>query len=168
MQFQHNRWSSHRNIQIQYWFLRSNRLPAEFQKAIYKTLHNLTNTFSSLDDFLIVTGGGTEHHKKIIFNCLDRLNDENLAINIDNCHFSKDRIIWLGYEITEKRLKPVVSKTQAKLNLKPSTKHKQLESFLGSFHRLTNFLPSLATLCREFRDLLRKDTKYVWTENHQS
>ena len=75
---------------------------------------------------------------------------------------------WLGHEISEIGVKPVISKTQAIINLKPPTTHKQLKSFLGSVHHLTKFIPNLATLCRGFRDLLQKDTKYVWTENHQS
>ena len=74
----------------------------------------------------------------------------------------------MGHEITEKGIKPVTSKTQAIIKLKPPTTHKQLKSFLGSVNHLTKFIPNLATLCRGFRDLLQKDTKYVWTENHQS
>ena len=143
-------------------------MPAEFQKAIDKTLYNLKNTFSFLDDIIIVTGGGLENHKKHLFNCLNRLNNENLAVNLDKCHFAKNKITWLGHEITEKGLKPVISKTQAIINLKPPTTHRQLKSFLGSVHHLTKFIPNLATLCRGFRDLLQKDTKYVWTDNHQS
>ena len=149
-------------------FNRLTDMPAEFQKAIDKTIFNLKNTFSYLDDIIIVTGGGLENHKKHLFNCLDRLNNENLAINLDKCHFAKSKITWLGHEITEKGIKPVISKTQAIINLKPPTTHKQFKSFLCSVHHLTKFIPNLATPCRGFRDLLQKDTKYVWTENHQS
>ena len=77
-------------------------MPAEFQKAIDKTLFNLKNTFSFLDDIIIVTGGGLENHKKHLFNCLNRLNNENLAINLDKGHFAKSKITWLAHEITEK------------------------------------------------------------------
>ena len=41
-------------------------MPAEFQNAIDKTLYNLTNTFSFLDEIIIVTGGGLQNHKKTI------------------------------------------------------------------------------------------------------
>ena len=149
-------------------FYRLTDMPAEFQKAIDKTLYNLKNTFSFLDDIIIVTGGVIENHKKHLFNCLDRLNNKTLAINLDKCHFAKSKITWLGHEITEKRLKPVISKTQAIINLKPPTTQKQLKSFLGSVHHITKFIPKLATLCQGFRDVLQKDTNYVWTENHQS
>ena len=143
-------------------------MPAEFPKAIDKILYNLKNTFSFLIDIIIVTGGGIENHKKHLFNCLDRLNNEKLAINLDKCHFAKSKITWLAHEITEKGQKSDISKTQAIINLKPPTTHKQHKSFLGSVHHLTKFIPKLATLCGGFRDLLQKDTKYVWTENYQS
>ena len=58
---------------------------------IDKTLYNLTNTFSFLDDILIVTGGGLQNHKEKLFKCLDRLNEENLAINLNKCPFAKKR-----------------------------------------------------------------------------
>ena len=58
-------------------------MPAEFQKAKDKTLYQLTNTISFLDDIIIVTGGVIENHKIHLLNCLDRLNDENVAIKID-------------------------------------------------------------------------------------
>ena len=35
-------------------------MPAEFQKALGITLANFTDTFSFLDDIIIVTGGGTQ------------------------------------------------------------------------------------------------------------
>ena len=141
-------------------------MPAEIQKTIDKTLYNLTNTFSCLDDVIIVTGGDLQNHKLI--KCLDRLNKEKLAINLNKRHFAKNKITWLRYELDQKDIKPIVSKAPAILNLKPPTSHKQLKSFLGSVHHLTNFIPNLAPLCREFRNLLQKDTKYVWTNHHQS
>ena len=143
-------------------------MPAEFQKVIDKTLYNLTNTFSFLDDIITVTGGGLQNHKEKLFKCLDRLNEENLAINLNKCHFAKNKITWLGYEIDQKGIKPIVSKTQAILNFKLPTSHKQLKSFLGSVHHLMKFIPNLAPLCRELRNLLQKDTKFLWTNHHQT
>ena len=79
--------------------------PVEFQKAMDKT-YILTNTFSFLDDIIIVKGGCIENQKNKIFNCLNRLNNDNLAINLNKCHLSKkNKITRLGYEIDEKGLK---------------------------------------------------------------
>ena len=86
-------------------------MPAEFQKAIDKILFNLSNTFCFLDDIIIVTEGGLQNHIEKLFKCLDRLNEENLAVNLNKCHFAKNKIRRLGYELEHKCIKPIVSKT---------------------------------------------------------
>ena len=98
-------------------------MPAEFQKAIDITLANLTNTFSFLDDIIIVTKRGIQNHKEKLFKCLDKLVEEKLAINIEKCHFAKQKISWLGYEINKNGIKPIVSK------------HKQSLTFNNQKHR---------------------------------
>ena len=143
-------------------------MPAEFQKAIDITLANLTNTFSFLDDLIIVTKGGIQNHKEKLLKCLDKLEEEKLAINLEKCHFAKTKISWLGYEINKNGIKPIVSKTQAILNLQQPTTQKQLKSFLGSIHHLTKFIPNLAETCKDIRKLLQKETKFVWQEQHEA
>ena len=98
-----------------------------------KTLLNLTNTFSFLEDIIIVTGWGIENHKDKLYKCLDRLNEENLARRIYKCHFAKTNFTCLGYEIKSRCTKTISSKTQAILNLKPPMTHKQLQSCLGAY-----------------------------------
>ena len=64
-------------------------MPAEFQKAIDTILRGLENTYSFLDDIIIVTGGGIKNRKQQVFECLERLDKENLSINLEKCHFAK-------------------------------------------------------------------------------
>ena len=88
-------------------------MPAEFQKAIDTTLRGLKNTYSFLDDIIIVTGGGLKKHIEQVFKCLEKLDKENLSINLENCHFAKNKIEWLGFEISQPGIKPLVTKTEA-------------------------------------------------------
>ena len=60
-------------------FYRLTDMLAEFPKAIDITLSNLNNTFSVLDDIIIVTRGGIQNHREKLFKCVDRLDEENLA-----------------------------------------------------------------------------------------
>ena len=46
-------------------------------------------------------------------NCLKRLDDENLRINLSKCHFGKFKIDWLGYRISKLGISPLESKTAA-------------------------------------------------------
>ena len=76
-------------------------MPAEFQKAMDYTLVGLISTYCFLDDILIVSNGSLEEHKSYVMNCLKRLDDENLGINLPKCHFGKLEIDWQGYHISQ-------------------------------------------------------------------
>ena len=74
-------------------------VPAEFQKAIDYNLKGLNNTYCFLDRILLVIKRLDEEHKKYLFDCLRRLDKENLRINLHKCHFAKLEVDWLGYYI---------------------------------------------------------------------
>ena len=94
-------------------------MPAEFQKSIDNTLKGLKDTYSFLDDIILVSGGGIKNHKEKVFKCLQNLDQENLSKNLQKCHFAKNEIEWLGFAISQNGIKPLVSKTEAIQNLKP-------------------------------------------------
>ena len=81
-------------------------MPAEFQKAMDYTLIGSKNTYCFLDDILIVCKRSEEERKQYVLNCLRRLDDENLSINLPKCHFSKLEIDWLLYQISQSGISP--------------------------------------------------------------
>ena len=129
-------------------------------------LIGLKNTFCILDDILIVSKGSEEDHFKLVLDCLKKLDADNLRINLPKCHFAKQKISWLGYNITQSGTSPLEIKTSAILSLQPPNTLKKLRSFLGLAHHISKFIPNLAQLCRPLSYLLRKSTKYVWTDDH--
>ncbi len=38
---------------------------------------------------------------------------------------------------------------------------------MGAAHQLNRFISGLAKICHPFRDILSKENKYIWTENHE-
>ena len=80
--------------------------------------------------------------------------------------FAKQQISWLGYNITQSGISPLESKTSSIMSLQPPNTLKKLRSFLGSVHYISKFIPNLAQLCHPLRPLLRKSTKYIWTDTH--
>ena len=129
-------------------------MPAEFQKAMDYTLIGLKNTFCFLDDILIVSKGSEDDHFQLVLDCLEKLDVDNLRINLPKCHFAKQKNSWLGYNITQSGISPLESKTSSIMSLQPPNTFKKLCSFLR------------AQLCHPLRPLLRKSTKYIWTDAH--
>ena len=143
-------------------------MPAEFQKAMDYTLIGLENTYCFSDDILIVSKGSLNEHKSYVMKCLQRLDDENLRINLPKCHFGKLEINWLGYHISKLGISPLDSKTAAILALEAPKTLKKLRSILGYVHYIGKFIPNLAQISHPLRPFLRKSSKFNWTAEHEN
>ena len=115
---------------------------------------------------MIVSKGSEADHFQLVLDCLKKLDADNLRINLPKCHFAKQQISWLGYNITQSGISPLESKTSSIMSLQPPNTLKKLRSFLGAVHYISKFIPNLAQLCHPLRPLLRKSTKYIWTDTH--
>ena len=142
-------------------------MPAEFQKAIDCTLIGLKNTFAFLDDILIVSRGTKEEHLKLVYKCLKRLNDENLAITLRKCKFAQNSIEWVGFQIDGNGAVPLFNKTEALLAIERPKTFTKLRSMLGGAQHFSKHIDNLAFLCSPFRNILKKDAKFLWTEAHK-
>ena len=142
-------------------------MPAEFHKAMDYTLVDLSNTYCFLDDLIVFSKSTKESHLKYVYKCLQKLKTDNLRINLNKCHFAKHQINWLGFTFSHNGVKPIESKTAAISEIKAPKTLKQLRSFLGSVHHLSNFIPNLAKISHPLRPLLKKSEKFIWTDNHQ-
>ena len=38
---------------------------------------------------------------------------------------------------------------------------------MGAVHHFTKHIDNLAAICAPFRDILKKENKYIWTDAHQ-
>ena len=117
-------------------------MPSEFQKAMDYTLIGLKNTFYFLDDILILSKGSEDDHLQLVLDWLKKLDADNLRINLTKCHFAKQKISWLGYNITQSGLSPLESRTSSIMSLQPPNTLKKLRSFLGSVHYISKFIPN--------------------------
>ena len=127
-------------------------MPAEFEKAVDLTLTNCPNTYAYLDDILIVTKGSTELHQQ-------KLKEENLAISLEKCKFACKQIEWLGFNINSEGRTPLTKKTEAIEKLSLPKPFMQLNSFMGSIHHLTRYIPNLAQVAAALRPLLKNIEK---------
>ena len=146
-------------------------MPATFQKTIDKTLQNITTKFAFLDDTLVVTKGNLQEHENELDKILKKLNDENLAINLQKCEFAKEDIVWIGFKVTPYGVTPTKPKCEAILKLEEPKTLKQLRSFMGCIHHLIKFLPNLAHISEPLRPLLSKantksQNKLAWNDTH--
>ena len=81
--------------------------------------------------------------------------------------FCKDKFEWLGHSITQTGITPLSNKTYAIEKLTSPSNLKKLRSFMGSVHHLGKFIPNLSQLYYPLKPLLKKNTKFIWTDEHE-
>ena len=134
---------------------------AEFQRAMDYTLVGLKNMHFFLDDILIDSRGYLENQMNLVYNCLRKLDVNDLSISLAKFHFGKTEIERLRNRCTQSGISPLKIKTAAMWSLSPRTTLKKLRSFLDSVHLISKFIPSFASLCHPFKTLLKKKKNLI-------
>ena len=83
------------------------------------------------------------------------------------CHLVKDQIERPGQRITPSGITPLSNKTDAIQKLTSLSDLKKLRSFMGSVQQLGKFITNLSQFCHSLQPLLKKNTKLVWTDEHE-
>ena len=76
-------------------------------------------------------------------------------------------ISYLGYKIDAQELHPPPEKMDAILKTPSPTSLTELKSFLGLLSYYGKFIPNMSTVVHPFYDLLKKSTKWKWTEDEE-
>ena len=129
-------------------------------------LVNIANVYVFLDDILIVTKGTKEEHDEKVREVFKELDSRKLHLKEDKCKIAKNEIEWLGFDISEKGVKPHNEKIQGISGKMKSKNLKDLRSYLGAVNQLIKFIHGLAQLTEPFRDLLKTDGNWEWKEKH--
>ena len=111
-------------------------MPATFQKTIDTILEGIISKFAFMDDILVITKGSLNEHENEIDKILEKLDKENLAINLQKCEFIKTTFEWLGFKISHQGTALLITKTEAIKKLEHPKPLKQLRSFMGSTNHL--------------------------------
>ena len=85
-------------------------MPAEFRKAMDRTINHAKNTFCFLDDIRIMSKGNEMELGSLVEAVLRKLDVENLALKISKCEFFKQEVNWLGHHLSESGVSPKFTK----------------------------------------------------------
>ena len=108
-------------------------MPAAFQKETNYTFVGLDNNHCFLDNIIVVSLSSKEDQLKLVFNCFQKLDEDNLRTNLLKCHCAKTEIEWLRYKFTQSGIVPIETKTSAILNLTAPIILIQLSFFLNLY-----------------------------------
>jgi len=99
-----------------------------------------------------------------VFKCL---REKNLTVNPNKCKFLKSELLLMDHKLSASRNDPDKRKVKSIHELSPPSNQKELRSFLGMITYCSKFLPNFATITEPLRRLLKNDTTWEWTSEHE-
>lgn len=141
------------------------------------TFQAIMNTiFSSLlckcvlvfvDDILIYSSTLNAHldHLQQVFKILD---EHQLQLKQSECSFGQQQLEYLGHIISAQGVDTDPKKIEAVEKWPTPTNIKQLRGFLGLSGYYCMFVKNYDVISRPLTDLLKKDTLFHWTTQHQT
>ena len=142
--------------------------PATFQREMNRIFFPLIGKcmFVYLDD-LVIFSPSMEQHLIDLREVFEIIRSNGLKINIEKCHFLMKEVEVLGHMLTTNGLKPVAAKVEV-IKAWPVPKDlTKLRSFLGTVGYYRKFIPNFAQKARCLYNLLKKDTPFQWTQEHE-
>ena len=99
---------------------------------------------------------------------IQRCRDSGFRLNPKKAKILLEEINYFGHTLTREGLKPDAKKIQGIKRLAVPRKKQELQSLLGMFNYLGNFIPNLAAKTQDLRALVKKNAEFfVGKETHQ-
>jgi len=117
--------------------------PATYQTMmdeIFKEEVTLDNLFIYMDDILIATTGSLDEHRSKVAHVLTKLQDNNLFLKPEKCHFHKDKVEYLGVIVEKGQVKMDPIKVQGITDWPIPTNLHEVRSFLGFGNYYKDFI----------------------------
>ena len=137
-----------------------------YQRVIQQTLAGCDGVENISDD-IIVHGRTLEEHDKRLVQVLSVIKERGLTLNKDKCILRMRQLTFLGMVLSENGIGLTESKVKAISEAREPQNKSEVRSFLGLVQYCGQFIPNLATKTEPLRQILKKNTEFVWNESQQ-
>jgi hypothetical protein len=139
--------------------------PATFQMimdSIFREEIASRDVIIYMDDILIATTRSLKSHSNLVTHILKKLQDNNLFLRPEKCHFHKKEVEYLGVIVEKGQVKIDPTKVQVITDWPTPINLSELCSFLGFGNYYKNFITKYSCVTQPLYDLTKKDTQYYW------
>ena len=137
--------------------------PEHAQKRLAQILDDLEGVEVFIDDILVHAPDQKLHDARLA-EVLSRLEQAGMTLNKDKCEINKRSVNFVGHIVSDKGILPDAERTKALRDMpRPENIH-DVRRFLGVVNQFSKFSPKLSGLSQPIRELLKKDTQFVWGE----
>ena len=141
---------------------------ATYQRLVNKMFKDkLGDTMEVYIDDMVVKSKKAEDHLHDLEDAFRILNEYNMKLNPAKCHFGVKAGKFLGYMVTKRGIEASPEQIKAVINLKAPTSVKDIQRLTGRIAALNRFISRSSDRCKPFYDILKKNKKFEWKEEHE-
>jgi hypothetical protein len=144
--------------------------PATFQTMMDEILKDLKEgkvVVVYIDDILVFTNKGKEHHREVVREVLQRLQDHDLFLKPEKCSFEQEKVEFLGMIIEKGKVSMDQIKVEGVKKWPTPTYVKDIQAFMGFANFYQRFILGFSNIARPMNDLLQKGVEWNWGEKQQ-
>ncbi|GFR99768.1 Pol polyprotein [Elysia marginata] len=134
--------------------------PEIFQRRMSEILRDIEGVICHMDDNSVHAPTQSVHDDRVRI-VLQRLQKAGLTLN-EKCAFSKPSVRFLGHIIDGQGIHADPEKVEGIREFPAPSNITELQRFLGMVNQLSKFTPELATHTEPLRQLLKKDSFWLW------
>ena len=142
--------------------------PAEFNIFLNKACPDASSrgTLIYVDDILI-RSPTLDSHLEEIEHVLTQLTAAGAKVSLSKCQWCKTKVNYVGLLVGPQGVEPQLERVPGITNIAAPTNISELRSFLGVCNYSRQFIENYADLAKPLTELLKKNTPFVWDEQHQ-
>ena len=137
-----------------------------FQHTLQQVLQGIKGVWNIADDILVF-GSTYEEHNTALQECLQRLKDNGLTLNLGKCLFFKQNLELFGLVFTKDGISPDPKQITALANSTTPTTSSEVRSLLGMANFSAQFIPNFATITEPLRMLAHKNIPFKWGDEQE-
>lgn len=139
--------------------------PEVFMRYTQSNFGDLPGVFIYVDD-LLVMGKTLEEHDQNLQRVLIRAKNVNVKFNPSKFQYRLTEVKYLGHIFSEKGRAIDSDRLKALEKLEIPSNKKELMKVLGFINYMRSYVKNLSELTAPLRRLLKKDSLFIWTEEH--
>jgi hypothetical protein len=144
----------------------SKNAPSTFQRLMDRVLRGLTwkQCLVYIDDVLVFARSFKEHCERLDA-VLGRIEEAGLKLKPSKCEFGTSEVNYLGFQVTDKGVRPSPRKVAILLATEPPKLTKVLHSFMCAINYYRTLIPCYARLTAGLLTMSNEKNKYVKWDN---
>uniref|UniRef100_A0A669CU45 Gypsy retrotransposon integrase-like protein 1 n=1 Tax=Oreochromis niloticus TaxID=8128 RepID=A0A669CU45_ORENI len=141
--------------------------PATFQRLMNIVLGSVRQCEVYLDDIVVYSDTWSEHMETLA-DVFHRLEWASLTLNLAKCDFGKAMVTYLGKQVGQGQVRPILAKIQAILDFPAPRTRRELRNFLGMVGYYRGFCRNFAEVVAPLTSLTSVLKPFVWSSACQS